>query len=288
MNERRGTMALRVAVTEWKKWVRNPRMMIVGMLIIVVKNIAVGPLLEKAVRMNSKVNVFEPLVAVGNSDISMLLLPAVFIVLVSDYPVMEANSLFFASRTGRKKWYIGQIIFAALTVVSFLAAFFVLVTIISLKDADYSLRWSEGTRLFASRFPDAIGSFAHRLLPSNLYNQLSLGRAIIFTFTLLALYLFMLEMVLLVFTVYGKRKFGIIAVYVIIFAGLAACSKNGGMKWAFPMPNSIIWMHFTEILRKPVKAISYSYMYFVVLSSALIAAGFFGLKNMDFEYVEGE
>ena len=40
--------------------------------------------------------------------------------------------------------------------------------------------------------------------------------------------------------------------------------------WLFPMGNSIIWMHYTEIIREPIKPIWYSYVYFAVMALLLI------------------
>ncbi len=286
MNDRALKKAIRTAAYEWNKWMRNPRVLIVGFLVLVVMKIAVEPLKEKADMMNSAMNIFEPLLAVGNSSISVLLIPAVYVLLMSDFPAVEPNAMFYFSRTGKKPWFFGQLMFASLSVITFMTVFSGLVVLGSIKGADISLKWSDGTRLYAARFPQAIGNFAHRLLPSNLYNQMSAGKALAYTLSLLSLYLLLLSMVLLVFGIYGQRKMGIITVYTLMLAGIVCCNLSGSVKWLFPMSHSIIWLHFTEVLRKPIMPPLYSYLYLSVTILALAVIGFFGLRRMNFDRVD--
>ncbi len=102
MSDRFLKKSLRIAKTEYIKWLRNPRMLIGGILIIVIYTLAVVPLLERAEKMGIPMNIFEPIIAVGNSGLLVMLLPSVFLILQSDYPVIEPNSLMYLSRTGKK------------------------------------------------------------------------------------------------------------------------------------------------------------------------------------------
>lgn len=109
-----------VARSEYVKWITNPRIIIIGVLIIFMRTLAVEPLIERAEKMDLSLDILEPFAAVGNSGMLVMLMPCVFMVLVSDYPKMTGNTLFFVQRTGRWNWFAGHILFLIFTVFSFL------------------------------------------------------------------------------------------------------------------------------------------------------------------------
>ncbi|MBQ8922131.1 MAG: hypothetical protein IJ060_08235 [Oscillospiraceae bacterium] len=275
-----------VAVTEWRKWLRNPRMMIALMLVIVARTLAVEPLKERTAESGLPMNLFEPMIAVGNSGMLVMLLPAVFLILMSDFPVLESNSLLYLSRTGKRAWFRGQILFAVMSIFTYLGGIFLLVTLSALGSTEPGFSWSEATRTFVARNPARADSFLAELLPSNLYNQLTLTQAICYTFSLLALYLFLLCMILLLFTMLKRRAIGVFAAYAVLLCGVITCAVRLKSMWMFPMANSIIWLHYTEILRKPVYPILNSYLYLGTLIFALLMTNRVMLRRMEFEQTE--
>ena len=111
---------LSVARSEYIKWITNPRVIIVGVLLVFMRTLAIEPLLERAAKMEIPLNILEPFVAIGNSGMLVMLMPCVFMVLISDYPKMTGNTLFFIRRTGRFNWFAGQVIFLFMSIISFL------------------------------------------------------------------------------------------------------------------------------------------------------------------------
>ena len=75
-----------VARTEWLKWVCNPRMIIIPVLTVFIYSYAITPLLERSEKMGEPLNLLEPLIAVGNSGMLTLIIPLVFLTLMSDFP----------------------------------------------------------------------------------------------------------------------------------------------------------------------------------------------------------
>lgn len=286
MSDRFLKKSLRIAQTEYIKWLRNPRMLIGGILIIVIYTLAVVPLLERAEKMGIPMNIFEPIIAVGNSGLLVMLLPSVFLILQSDYPVIEPNSLMYLSRTGKKAWFLGQIIFSLLSIVTYLGAIFLAVGICSASGSYFGLEWSESTRMYAAAFPDDADGFAASLLPPNLYNQISLDMTLIYTFSLLVLYFFMLTLVLLVFSLRKKRGLGLFWTYAIVMGGVVTCAVKTDSMWVLPMANSIIWLHYTEILNTPSYPIINSYLYFFGCIGGLLILSLLLLKRAEFESTE--
>lgn len=274
------------ARTEYIKWITNPRMLIALMLVVIIRTLAIVPLLERADKMGEPMNIFEPIIAVGNSGMLVMFMPAVFLVLMSDFPVIEPNSLIYVTRTGKKSWFWGQILFMISSIVTYLCGLFVLVGICSASKSFIGLEWSESTRYYVFRFPEDIDSFAASLLPPNLYNQVPLGMTLFYTFSLLFLYLFTLMLIIMLFKMIQYRNIGIFAAFFVVACGVVTCAVKTDAMWAFPMANSIIWLHYTEILREPIYPIPVSYLYFAVLIVILLITNRQLLNKMNFENTE--
>ena len=120
MNKLRCILA--VARTEYLRWLTDPRVIIVGVLLVFMRSLAVEPLLERAVKFGEKLNILEPFVAVGNSGMLVMLMPCVFLILISDYPKMTGSTLFFIRRTGKTNWFWGQVLFLLMAIATFLLA----------------------------------------------------------------------------------------------------------------------------------------------------------------------
>ena len=264
----RGVFA--VARCEYVKWLTNPRNIIFLVLIIFAKTLAIDPLVKRAAEYGGKMSLLEPFAAIGNSGILVMLLPAVYLVLMSDFPKFDGNSTFYISRTGKLTWLFGQLLFALLSIVTFILAAFLMITLFSLASADFSFSWSECTRFYAARFPDKMYTFASQLLPSNLYNQIPLISAVIYTVTLLTMYLLLITEILMIFRLLSCKSVGLFASFGVIAFGTATCAIKAKAMWFFPMSNTIIWLHYTEILREPIVPIWYSYAYFGVIIIVLL------------------
>ena len=186
-----------VARTEYLRWITDPRVIIVGVLLVFMRTLAVEPLLERADKFGEKLNILEPFAAIGNSGMLVMLMPCVFLILISDYPKMTGSTLFFIKRTGKSNWFVGQLLFLIMAIVTFL--FVVVLGSIIVSNGEYGLNWSDTVTKYEARFPNESGNFTSQLLPSNLYNQMTLVSAVGQTLVLMALYLFMLSLIIYFF-----------------------------------------------------------------------------------------
>lgn len=276
---KRFTAIFGTARTEYVKWLTNPRNIVFFVMIIFAKTTALDPLFEKADKFEGKIGILEPFAAVGNSTLLIMFLPAVYLVLMSDFPKFDGGGMFSISRVGKREWLSGQILFAVMSTVTYILTMFVLITVFSLGNADFFLSWSDCTRYYIAKFPDETTSFAVRLLPSNLYNQIELVPAVLHTFFLLFLHLLLLSLILLIFKISSMKNAGLFANLMVIALGFVTCMANTKIMWAFPLANSIIWLHYTEILREPIMPIWFSYAYFAVMIILLIITAMFVVKK---------
>lgn len=131
-----------------------------------------------------------------------------------------------------------------------------------------------------------INSFASELIHSNLYNQIPLMTSVLQTFFLMSAYLFILVLILYLFKLMNIKSAGVFAVYTVIGLGVATCSIKTSSMWLFPMANTIVWLHYTEIMRKPVIPINQSYIYFTIVTTFLLICNFVSLKKLQFVNIE--
>lgn len=58
--------------------------------------------------------------------------------------------------------------------------------------------------------------------------------------------------------------------------------------WIFPMANSIIWLHYKEILREPITPVANSFVYFAVIITVIFIANLVVLRRLQFINTEQE
>lgn len=273
-----------VARTEYVRWITNPRIIIIGVLLIFMYTLSVDPLLRRAVKFGVPLNFLEPFIAIGNSGKLVMLMPCVFLILISDYPKMTGNSLFFMHRTGRLHWFFGQILFLLLAIMTYLSM--IIGGSIIMSKGIFSGTWSEVITKYNAMFPEEANSFASGLIPSNLYNQLSLVTAFLQTILLMSAYLYILSMVIYLFKLLHLHSAGLFGAVTIVAVGVVTCSLKAKTMWLFPMANTIVWLHFDEILSAPDKPVWYSYIYFVILIIVLTFFNGIAIKKYQFYNVE--
>jgi hypothetical protein len=275
-----------IAKIEYIKWISNPRMIILAVLVVFIYNGVASPLIQCSLEMDSPLNLFEPLLAITNSGIILLLIPAVFITLIADFPKNDGNTLFVIKRTGRTNYLFGQILFVIFSLLSFLSFVF-LISILQVYSYSFvGEQWSTAITQYTKEFPEKSGSIILQLLPAHLYNNLSLPDGLFLTFTYLFLYIFLLAMVLMLFSVIKKKRIGFITTGGIIGLGVAVSSTKSSLMWIFPMPHSIVWLHFNEYYREEILPLWCSYLYFILLILVFVVLSFVFLKKANFDGVD--
>lgn len=261
-----------VALTEWIKWICNPRMLIVAVLVVYIYSFAVVPLMERSVKMGQPLNMLEPLIAIGNSGQLALIIPLVFMALMSDFPKTDGSTIFIMHRTGRFNWAVGQLVFAVISIITYLGSIYVITTAFIMNRTFLTNGWSTVVKKYDVLYPQESGSFAAQLIPENLYNHMTPYSSVIQTYLLMFLYLLIIAMILLVFNMLRRKAVGFLISAGMIAFGTLFCSLNSGIMWAFPMSNAIVWLHYTDIYREAIMPISFSYIYFAVFTVVLLAA----------------
>lgn len=286
MNKVNVKQILNTAHTEYVKWICNARMILMAVMLIFSYSFIIQPLKDHAGKMHSPLNALEPYIALINSDVLVIIVPAVFMALMSDFPRTDGNTLFFISRTGKINWLLGQVFMSIYAIITYMAVIFLGTFLPLCSSSFWANGWSLTVTDYGISFPEEYNSFACLLIKKNLYNQVSPFHAALEGTAFLVLYLFLLSLVMLLFRCIKLKIFGMLCAGAIIaFGGTLSLIKNSFM-WVFPMAHTSIAMHFTEYYRKPVMEIWKSYVYFGVFSTVLLTFSFFTLKKISFDSVQ--
>lgn len=289
MAEDKNTISLRkilnVAKIEFTKWIFNPRIIIFVVLYMFLYDYIVEEMLAAAKKMDSMIMIYEPFVAMANSELLIMIIPAVFIVLISDFPKTDGNTMFYISRVGKINWLLGQIIFAISSAVTYLLGILG-ISIIMVANQGYSKNvWSPLVTDYVKTFPNDVKSRIPMLINGRLYNNMTPTQALILTLSLLLLMLVVIEFLLLVGFSIGKRILGMLFAYMVIGLGSSFCALENGIMWAFPSANSIAWLHFDPVLKKQDMKITTSFLYFIIIMVVMFVVSIITMKHYDFSKV---
>lgn len=271
-----------VAYAEYVKWICNPRIIIFFAFFIFVYDYIILEMKDASNEMGAKCMIFEPFLAIGNSTFLMLLIPVVFITLLGDFPKTDGNTMFYICRTGKKNWIFGQLLFAFMAELTYLLSMLIFSTVCALPFSMWSDKWSDITTKYTYVFPDRMGALMANLLTNRLYNNITPLGAMIYTFSLMLLYLFLISVILMTGFAFGKRIFGIVINCIIMCIGTVAAMSESALKWYFPTANTLSWLHFDKFLNKQIFDIRYSYLYFIVAVIVLVVTDMIAIRRYDF------
>ncbi len=257
-------------LNEMTFWIRSSRVIVFGVMIIFIHIQIIVPLETLSERMNSPVSCFEAFLALTNSGLILLIIPVLYLVIMAEFPVRGSAEYFFQMRSKKRLWVIGQLFFAFISAVCTVCILMITAVGMSLPFGNISWEYSYAATHYVSFYPENSNDYISSLIPLNLFQQLTFTEAMVHTFLLLSLNLFMISLIILFASVMNRKLIGLIADAVMIILGTITCSGNFSTKWLFPMAHSISWYHYEEYLSQPVMDLKISYIYFLAIDFGLI------------------
>ena len=244
---------------EYIEWITNPRMLMCVVLVVMVREIVLLPMRNLSMGMGQPINAMEPVIAVANSGILLLLMPLVYLVIMADFPRVSGNTYFYLTRTGRINWIMGQIIFQIVSLLTYLV-FVIISTLVQTVSFSFLIN---GWSLVVTESDKS--SAMYDLIPMNLYNQMSPYEAFAISYLLLFMFLLSCSLAMLLASIYGKKTLTFWVVMISIAVGIVFCAVKSKWMWVFPVSHSILWIHFQNYYRKYVMSPWISILIFGVL-----------------------
>lgn len=260
---------VKLSYIELMRILRSSKCLILILCGIFININIIDPIRELSQKMGSKVSIFEPFVALSNSGLVLLIVPLLFIVLMSEFPDNSRFQYFYSIRTSKRRWIIIQMITICMSAVIYLLVIILYSGLFSLDYASFQADFSDAVRYYSVTFPELSYSYVAQLFPLNMLNQLSLSEVVLYSICMLYLYLTFLIKVILFFSILRRKIIGIIADFLIVFLGSALSSVSSGLQWIFPLSHTVSWVHFSEVASEQVFPIEYSIVYMLAINLVL-------------------
>ena len=277
---------LRVAKNEYIKWIRNPKLIILLVMLIFAYDYVILELIEAADKMGEKLQIFEGFIGISNSQLLLMIIPVVFVGLMGDFPRVDGNALFYIHRVGKTNWLLGQMLFAIMASATYLLALLGFSVITFVGRCFISNVWSDVTTKYYIFAPNDYAGKVANLTTGRLYNNLPPVNATLNILGLMFLFLVLISMMLLVGFVCKVRLGGIVATTGILCVGNVLAYMENHTRWLFPTAHAILEIHFDEIYKEPIMDMRLSYIYYLVLIIALFVIAYLRIDHYDFSKIQ--
>lgn len=252
------------AKMEYYLWLTNPRMSILLVIILLINTIVVQPLAGAANQLGQPLNLLEPLAALCNSSIILLILPFGFLVLIADYPRMTQGFLLQLYRVGRISWVLGELLELCAVSITYLLAIVCGTLLCTLTAPHFAgSHWSTVATDYMAIMGDNANRLVSALLPKNLFLQMSPLNAMARSYFFVLLYLVLIGAVLLAFSLLRVKFVGVAVNAGVLLSGTGLALLGSGWMWMLPCAHALTWVHYTEYFRELVFPLWGSVFYFL-------------------------
>lgn len=238
-------------------------------------------LCEHAVAMGEPLNWVEPYIALNNSVIAVLIMPVFYLVLMSDFPVMEGSYLWSIYRMGKVRWVVTQMLFSFFSIVTILFGMFASAILSCWGSLTISGDWSNVVTRYYLAFPEDAQSPVAQLIQGDIYNQLGVGEAFVLSVSLTILTLLLYSAILLCGKVYGKKYLPLGICICLMGVGAAFSLMRTKLAFVFPPAHALLTGHLHEYMRREIFPYWMSYGYLLIALVAVLTAAIIGIKRRD-------
>lgn len=269
---------------EYSLWLTNPRMSILLVLLVLIHSMVIQPLAQAGGQIGVRFHLLEPLAALCNSTLILLILPLGFLVLMAGFPRMDRGFLLQLYRVGRLNWVLGELLYLCMAAGTYLGVVLLGTALCSLPYAPIT---SPGWSAVATDYVDILGESALKsaiaLLPKNLYQQMGPGAAVAGSFLLLFLCLVLMGAILLAASLLRINSLGIAVDAALLLVGAGFVILDSSWMWGFPCAHALIWLHYNPYFRTPVCPLWVSGLYFLLGAALMTALACVTAKQRSFD-----
>ena len=271
---------------EYLLWLTNPRISIFLVILVLIHSLVIQPLHEASEQIGYPFHLLEPIVALCNSTLILLILPIGFLILLADFPRMDHGFLLQLYRVGRLNWVLGELMYLCIAAITYLLGVIIGTMLCSLPyvpivGSNWSIVATDYTAILKD---DALKTVA-MLLPGNLYHQMGPMDAVMGSCFLLFLYLTLMCTVLLATSLLRIKFLGIATNASLLLVGTGFVVLDSSWMWAFPSAHALTWVHFTPYFRVPVCPLWTSWLYFSMGAIIMIVLAILIAKERSFDSI---
>ena len=270
--------ALHITRNEFVSLIHKPKLMLMIVSAAFMIDSVAKPMKELSTELGYKLNIAEPFIFITSKGINIVMIPLIFIAILSDFPSAENSGYFSLIRNGRLSWLIGETVFAVLSSIAYILIIFISVAVYCADNGFIGNTWSDYTLKTYIDYPD-IFLYGTMFLDTSVYTQGTPFTVLFQTLLLLIMYIFIIVMLMLMFRMIGKKSFGIITAIGITFVGLPSYATSSPVRWLFPVTHTAYNWHFNEFFAEPYCRLSTSYIYFMTIIILLVVTNVYLVKH---------
>ena len=253
-----------IAGMEYRKWFSLKKMLILLFSILFLGEYIFSDMARVAEETGLSINILEPMDLVLSFQFYMLVIPLIFIVLLSGFPDKSGGNIFVMMRATRR-----------ICLGSFFAASFLWIG----RGAVWQNQWSGFMTDIYERFPEIYGQNDRLFLESGTMSHGTPVRVMMMGVLLMLAYLLVMLQILCLFRLMERRKLGLLIAMGITVLGATAVSYIKSLKWIFPLTHAIFGEHFDRFYAQPLVPLWISALYFTVLNVGLLFANLYLVKR---------
>lgn len=245
------------------EFIFSKKMLVCIMTDIFMMEDVVVPMVQLADESCVEYGLCEPFVLLLSHYNHFLIIPVLFLVVMSDFPAKENGCIFAITRMGKTKYIISQILYAF--IIALIMIFLLGIMSILYSSGETTMNWSEYMTSFHLSFPELYQENNQLFVESSTVNQGTVCSVIRNSIFLLSAFLTFQAEILCYFKLKGHRFCGIAVSLGLLIIGTVLHGLQLKLRWIFPVSHVIYGAHFDEFLRKPVCELWISYVYFILL-----------------------
>lgn len=260
--------------SEYIKWLKSDKQIITAFSLICLYMYVLEPIKKYSMDFGEPINVIEPFIIFLSNGFCMPIILMTFTVLMIDFPDISGNSTFLLIRTGRTKWYKSQIMFVAVSAVSFVLLLLIF-SILLMADKAFSANiWSNAERLMNnSQYVQLRNQYPLSVLDLSVINNFNVITATIYAIILNILHLIFTAQFQMTLSLRFNKMIGLCGNLLVIGLGLISWAGDNKFKWLLPLSHSTIGWHYDELYNKTQFPILSSLFYMVAINIFVYVAG---------------
>jgi hypothetical protein len=253
-----------VARVEYMGFLTSKRVLFMLFSLIFFGESVVGKMGKLAAEKGFVLGRLEPFILLFSYKLHVMIVPIVFIVMMSNFPSNEKSGYFIMSRISRTSWLFGEVLYAGMTALTYILFLFLGSALWVWKSSSFFTTWSPYMSQLYMDYPEVYALNNQLFIKTETLAQGTPMKVMFHSVSLMLLYLVCVALLLMMFKLLGLKKLGIFVTISFAIIGVSL-GDNDFIKWFFPIMQSIYETHFNSFYSKVKEPLSYSYIYFGIL-----------------------
>lgn len=259
-----------VFVYEFRETFHKSKILLVMFFIVILYESTLSTIQSLCNTTGLTVGVFEPFILICSKNINIILIPIIYILVISGFPYCKVN-YFHISRVGKKFWLCGELLF--IIAFTFLLTFVLAVgTVLPIIENTTPLTndWSIFMLDFKSRFPELfMKNTIHCLDTSYTLHGTPIFEGL-YCFSVTWFNLSIIGVLILLGSVCGRQILFMVIAASGVFVGGCSTFFEGNLKWIFPIAHMQYGLHFNTIFSGNNFPVSGTFIYLGIILLAEI------------------